>query len=130
VKNANDAASVMRNLAADTIGATLDIQGNYNIEDQFKKNYAQYLEIVAQNIFFEKAKGTDPVNEGKAFQLAQSAMPKDKFRIEYPKLLEEFGFEPLDNLGGTGTGQNNIIINTDPDKQNMVEQKATDFILN
>ena len=45
-------------------------------------------------------------------------------------LLEEFGFEPLDNLGGTGTGQNNIIINTDPDKQNMVEQKATDFILN
>ena len=60
---------------------------------------------MAQNIFFERAKGTDPINEGKAFQLAQSAMPKDKFKIEYPKLLKEFGFEPLDNLGGTGTGQ-------------------------
>lgn len=130
LKNANAASGVIRKLAADSVGATLDIQGNYNIEDQFKKNYAQYLEIVAQNIFFERAKGTDPINEGKAFQLAQSAMPKDKFRIEYPKLLKEFGFEPLDNLGGTGTGQNNIIVNTDPDKQNMVEQKATDFILN
>ena len=105
LKNANAASGVIRKLAADSVGATLDIQGNYNIEDQFKKNYAQYLEIVAQNIFFERAKGTDPINEGKAFQLAQSAMPKDKFKIEYPKLLKEFGFEPLDNLGGTGTGQ-------------------------
>ena len=87
--------------------------GVFIISNQSDQDYVGNIIKEAQNELLKSFEDKEPITPAQAV-----ANAKLKFT------------RPSGSLGGTGTGQNNIIVNTDPDKQNMVEQKATDFILN